>query len=32
MMFLWSKWQKRGQTTTTDVATSTYGRPLVKKA
>ena len=32
MMFLWSKWQKRGQVKTTDVATSTYGRPLVKKA
>jgi hypothetical protein len=32
MMFLWSKWQKRGQTKSTEVATSTYGRPLVKKA
>jgi hypothetical protein len=32
LMFLWSKWQKRGQTKSTDVATSTYGRPLVKKA
>jgi hypothetical protein len=34
MLFLWSKWQKRGQVKAagTDVATSTYGRPLVKKA
>ena len=32
MMFLWSFWQKRGQTTSKEVATSTYGRPLVKKA
>ena len=32
LMFLWSKWQKRGQTKSTEVATSTYGRPLVKKA
>ena len=28
-MFVW--WQKRGKTTTTAVATSTFGRPLVKK-
>ena len=32
MLFLWSVWQKRGQTKSTEVATSTYGRPLVKKA
>ena len=32
MMFLWSVWQNRGRTTSTEVATSTYGRPLVKKA
>ena len=32
MMFLWSKWQKRGETKSTEVVTSTYGRPLVKKA
>ena len=32
MMFLWSFWQKRGQTTSKEVATSSYGRPLVKKA
>jgi hypothetical protein len=32
IIFLWLKWQKRGQTTSTEVATSTYGRPLVKKA
>jgi len=32
MIFLWSFWQKRGQTTSKEVATSTYGRPLVKKA
>ena len=32
MIFLWGFWQKRGQTTSKEVATSTYGRPLVKKA
>jgi hypothetical protein len=32
MLFLWSFWQKRGQSTSKEVATSTYGRPLVKKA
>ena len=32
MIFLWSVWQKRGQTKSTELATSTYGRPLVKKA
>jgi RsiW-degrading membrane proteinase PrsW (M82 family) len=32
MIWLWSKWQKRGQTKSTELATSTYGRPLVKKA
>ena len=32
MIFLWSKWQKRGQTTSKELETSTYGRPLVKKA
>lgn len=32
MLFLWSVWQKRGQTKSTELATSTYGRPLVKKA
>ena len=31
-MWLWAWWQKRGQTKTTEVATSDYGRPLVKKA
>lgn len=32
MIFLWSKWQKRGDgTPSTEVATSTFGRPLVKK-
>lgn len=31
MIFLWSKWQKRGETTSTELATSTFGRPLVKK-
>jgi hypothetical protein len=28
-LFLW--WQKRGQVKTTELATSTYGRPLVKR-
>jgi hypothetical protein len=34
IIFIWGWWQKRGQraTTTTEVATSSYGRPLVKKA
>ena len=33
ILFIWSWWQKRGQTTdSTELATSTYGRPLVKKA
>jgi len=31
LIFLWSKWQKRGESTSTEVATSTFGRPLVKK-
>jgi hypothetical protein len=33
IIFLWGKWQKRGEATpSTGVATSNYGRPLVKKA
>lgn len=33
VMLLWSVWQKRGKkSTSTEVATSSYGRPLVKKA
>jgi hypothetical protein len=32
LIFVWSWWQKRGRVTTTEIATSTYGRPLVKKA
>jgi len=31
-MWLWAWWQKRGQKASTEVATSDYGRPLVKKA
>ena len=31
-VFMWSWWQKRGKKAGTEVATSTYGRPLVKKA
>jgi hypothetical protein len=31
-VWLWSWWQKRGKKVGTEVATSTYGRPLVKKA
>ncbi len=32
-IWIWSWWQKRGKSTSsTEVATSTYGRPLVKKA
>lgn len=31
-IFLWSKWQKRGDgTPSTEVATSSFGRPLVRK-
>jgi hypothetical protein len=32
MLWLWSWWQKRGQTKPAELETSTYGRPLVKKA
>ena len=32
LIFIWMWWQKRGQTPTTAIETSTYGRPLVKKA
>jgi len=32
IVFLWSWWQKRGQVTTTEIETSTYGRPLVRKS
>jgi hypothetical protein len=33
IIFLWGHWQKRGQAKPgTEVETSTYGRPLVKKA
>ena len=33
ILFIWAWWQKRGQITaaTTEIETSTYGRPLVKK-
>ena len=31
MIYLFSWWQKRGEVVTKEVATSTYGRPLVKK-
>ncbi len=32
LIFLWSVWQKRGDgTPTKEIATSTFGRPLVKK-
>jgi hypothetical protein len=32
IIFLWNWWQKRGQVTGVEIETSTYGRPLVKKA
>jgi hypothetical protein len=32
LIFLWIHWQKRGTSKSTAVATSSYGRPLVKKA
>jgi hypothetical protein len=31
-MWLWAWWQQRGQRVSTEVLTSDYGRPLVKKA
>jgi hypothetical protein len=32
LIFLWSKWQKRGEVKAgTEIATSSFGRPLVKK-
>ena len=31
-IYLWKVWQSRGQKKSTELATSTYGRPLVKKA
>lgn len=31
-IWMWSWWQKRGATTAIEPATSSYGRPLVKKA
>ena len=32
LIFMWSWWQKRGESATKELETSTYGRPLVKKA
>lgn len=32
LIFIWLWWQRRGATTSTEIATSSYGRPLVKKA
>ena len=32
LIFMWNWWQKRGQTAPKEIETSTYGRPLVKKA
>lgn len=31
-MWLWAWWQKRGKKPSTEIVTSDYGRPLVKKA
>lgn len=31
-IYMWSWWQKRGQSKSTELEQSTYGRPLVKKA
>jgi len=30
-IYMWSWWQKRGQTKSTEIEQSSYGRPLVKK-
>jgi hypothetical protein len=32
LLFIWVWWQKRGQSAAKAIETSTYGRPLVKKA
>jgi hypothetical protein len=32
LIWVWMWWQRRGQVTTTEIETSSYGRPLVKKA
>jgi hypothetical protein len=32
LLYIWSWWQKRGESATKELETSTYGRPLVKKA
>jgi hypothetical protein len=32
LIFIWTWWQKRGQAAPKEIETSTYGRPLVKKA
>jgi hypothetical protein len=32
LIFMWTWWQKRGQSAAKEIETSTYGRPLVKKA
>ncbi len=32
LIFVWTWWQKRGQRPVAEIETSTYGRPLVKKA
>ncbi|MGH9135400.1 MAG: hypothetical protein ACRDZZ_15780 [Ilumatobacteraceae bacterium] len=32
LIFMWLWWQKRGQAASTEIETSSYGRPLVKKA
>ena len=32
IIFMWTWWQKRGQAPAKEIETSTYGRPLVKKA
>jgi hypothetical protein len=31
LIWVWMWWQRRGQVTTTEIETSSYGRPLVKK-
>jgi len=32
LLWVWQWWQKRGQVTSTELETSTYGRPLVRKS
>ena len=32
LLWVWMWWQRRGETTSTEIETSSYGRPLVRKS